>query len=436
MSEGRTSFLGELEWRGLLHQTAGEGLEEHLRGKGRVGYCGFDPTSESLTVGNLIPIMLLKHWQRAGHKPIVLLGGATGLIGDPSGKDSERELRGEEEVRHNAACQARIFKRLLVWEDEDPECGALMLNNLDWWQGMGFIEVLRDIGKHFSVNAMIQRDSIKTRLEDRSQGISYTEFSYMLFQAYDFLHLQREHGCTLQIAGSDQFGNIVSGMDLIRREQGADKAVCFAVTAPLLLQADGKKFGKTEAGSVWLSSDRTSPYAFYQFWINASDEDVARFLRTFTMLSQGEIEALEAEHAEAPHRRLAQTRLAEEVTRMIHGAEELERVRSATQVLFGKGDLRGLDAGTLADVFADVPHSTHDLEQLEGDGLSLADFLPETSLASSKREAREFLGNNAIAVNGEKVSADRRLAAQDLLHGNTILLKRGKKLWHASLWQA
>jgi tyrosyl-tRNA synthetase len=429
-----SSLLSELEWRGLLHQTAGDGLAQHLAAPGRIAYCGFDPTSDSLTVGNLMPTMLLRHWQRAGHKPVILLGGATGLIGDPSFKDADRVLMDEEQVRHNVSCQAKIFRKLFVWEEEDPQIGARLVNNLDWWQELDFIDVLRDVGKHFSINAMIQRDSIKRRLEDRSQGISYTEFSYVLLQAYDFLHLRREIGCTVQLAGSDQFGNIVSGMDLIRREFGPEEASCYGITAPLLLKSDGTKFGKSETGGIWLSADRTSPYAFYQFWINASDEDAARFLRIFTLLSREEIEAIEAEHREAPHLRLAQSRLAEEVTRTLHGEAELARVQAATQVLFGKGELRSLDADILGDVFADVPHTSHGRANLEGEGISLVELLPETSLANSKREAREFLKNKAVSVNGEKVGPDRRLDPRDLLHGKTVLLKRGKKLWHACEW--
>ncbi len=437
MADAPNTFLAELEWRGLLHQTAGPGIEEHLAGGPRTGYCGFDPTADSLGVGNLVALSILRHFQKAGHRPIVLQGGATGLIGDPSFKDAERSLLSEDQVRHNVECQAEQIRPLFTWEDEDPKCGARLVNNLDWWSGLGYIEVLRDVGKHFSVNAMIQRDSVRDRLHNRDQGISYTEFSYMLLQAYDFLHLHRNHGCTLQMSGSDQYGNIVSGMDLIRRDAAAREAEAesFAVTTPLMLKADGKKFGKTESGNIWLSKDRTSPYAFFQFWINASDDDVGRFLRTFTLFDREEIEGIEAEHAEAPHQRLAQNRLAADVTRAVHGADELTRVEAATQVLFGKGELRGLDADMLRDVFADVPHSTHDKTSLQKEGVPLTDFLPETTLAKSKREAREFLGNGAVSVNGEKVAADAHLTTRDLLHGETILIKRGKKLWHAALWR-
>jgi len=437
MATAKAPFLAELEWRGLLHQTAGEGVEGHLAEGPRTGYCGFDPTADSLGVGNLVALSILRHFQRAGHRPIVLQGGATGLIGDPSGKDAERNLLSEEEVRHNVECQAQIIRPLFTWEEEDPRRGAKLVNNLDWWSGLGFIDVLRDVGKHFSVNAMIQRDSVRDRLENRDQGISYTEFSYMLLQAYDFLHLHRTHGCTLQMSGSDQYGNIVSGMDLIRRDAAARgaEAESFAVTTPLMLKADGKKFGKTESGNIWLSKERTSPYAFYQFWINASDEDVGRFLRTFTLFEREEIEGIEAEHAKAPHQRLAQGRLAADVTGAIHGEEELARVQAATGVLFGQGDLRDLDAELLRDVFAEVPHSTHARTSLEQEGVALVDLLPETSLAKSKREAREFLDAGAVSVNGEKVDRDARLRQGDLLHGETILIKRGKKLWHASLWR-
>lgn len=436
MAQGSESFLAELEWRGLLHQTAGHGVEDHLASTPRTAYCGFDPSADSLGVGNLVALSIMRLWQRAGHRPILLQGGATGMIGDPSGKDSERNLLSEEEVRHNVECQAKSIRPLFAWEDDDPKTGARLVNNLDWWRGLSFVDVLRDVGKHFSVNAMIQRDSVRDRLENRDQGISYTEFSYMLLQAYDYLHLYKTQDCTVQMSGSDQYGNIVSGMDLIRRDAAAHgtEAESFAVTTPLLLKADGKKFGKSESGNVWLSPERTSPYAFYQFWINASDDDVSRFLRTFTLLSREEIESIESQHQAAPHERAAQQRLAEDVTATVHGASELARVQAATGALFGKGDLRDLDAKMLTDVFADVPNSTHAKTDLEKEGVALVDLLPATTLAKSKREAREYLKNGAISVNGQKAPADTRLATADLLHGKTILLKRGKKLWHATEW--
>lgn len=428
-------ILEELRWRGLLHQTTGgEELEAHLRTPGRIAYAGFDPTRDSLTIGNLIPIMLLKHWQRAGHRPIVLMGGGTGMIGDPSGKDAERTLNSPEQVQHNVDAQMRIMRRLIDFDPDSPT-GALMVDNAEWLSGLGYIEMLRDVGKHFSVNAMIQKDSVRDRLNNREQGISYTEFSYMLLQAYDFLHLYRAQQCTVQLAGSDQYGNMVAGIDLVRRAHGGEdgKQLAFAITAPLVTKADGKKIGKTEKGAVWLSAEHTSPYAFYQFWINCDDADVVNFLKWYTFLDRAEVEALEAEHAEAPHKRVAQRRLAQEVTRMLHGQETLAKVEAATAALFG-GDVTGLDADMLGQVFADVPHSDHARAELDAQGASLVDLLAGSSLASSKREARQFLTTGAVSVNGSKVDAERRLVAADLLAGDTILLRRGKKKWHATRW--
>ena len=432
-------YLDELKWRGLVHQTTAEDELPDFLGTGqRVGYCGFDPTNDSLTIGNLMPIMLLGHLQRHGHRPIVLMGGGTGLIGDPSGKDSERTLQTREQVESNVKSCSRIFERVLDFDSSNPNA-AVLVNNVDWLEKLGFLEVLRDVGKHFSVNAMIQKDSVRDRLENREQGISYTEFSYMLLQAYDFLHLRRSHGCTLQIAGSDQYGNIVCGIDLIRRDmidQSEDEPRGYGITGPLVTKADGTKFGKSESGAVWLTAERTSPYAFYQFWLNASDEDAGKYLRFFTFLDQGAIEDVEARHAEKPHERLAQRVLAEEVTRMIHGQGELDRAQAAAGALFG-GDIGDLDEGQLKDVFADVPHSSHSKDSL-GDGVLLVDLLPETSLVGSKREAREFLKNGSISINGLKLDGEsgleHQLSADDLLHGRSILLRRGKKAWHATEW--
>jgi tyrosyl-tRNA synthetase len=425
------SFLDELRWRGLLNQmTADEPLRKHLQTPGRVGYCGFDPTSDSLTIGNMVAIMLLRHWQRAGHKPIVVMGGGTGLIGDPSGKDEERQLLTPEQVEVNIASQRRIFEALLDCEAGNSNA-ATISNNYDWLKNIAYIDMLRDVGKHFSISAMINRDSVKRRLEEREHGISYTEFSYMILQAYDFLHLRREMNCTVQMAGSDQYGNIVSGIDLIRREFGHDKA--FGVTAPLLLTAEGKKFGKTEQGAVWLTPERTSPYAFYQFWINTGDEDVIRYLKTFTLLSEAEIDDLDHRHAAAPHERIAQRELARHVTAMLHGEGQVGNVEAASQALFS-GDVKQLDEAMLREVFADVPHSTHEKSALEGDGVSLVELLPQTSLANSKREAREFLSNGAVSINGEKAKLEAKLTTKDLLHSHTILIRRGKKHWHATKW--
>ena len=416
-------YLGELGWRGMLHQ-ATEGLGEHLAAGVRTGYCGFDPTADSLTVGNLVSVILLARLQRAGHRPIAVVGGATGLIGDPSGKASERTLLTEEQVRHNVSCQRSQMERLL---DFSGPCAATIVNNGDWLGRMGYIEVLRDVGKHFSVNQMIARDSVANRLEGREQGISYTEFSYMILQAYDFLHLHRSMGCTLQLGGSDQFGNIVSGIDLIRRIAGAQ---AFGATAPLLLKADGTKFGKSESGNVWLSAEKTSPYRFHQFFLNASDEQVGQLLRWFTFMSREQIEALEAAQKTAPQERAAQKALADAVTDLVHGAGETARAKAAATALFS-GDVRGLDAALLRDIAADLPASEVPAAQLAGEGVALVELLPTTTLAASKREAREFLGAGAVSVNGEKAGAEARLTAAHLLHGEVALLRRGKKLWHA-----
>ncbi len=430
------SFLKELEWRGLLHQTtAAEQLERHLSEPGRIGYCGFDPTADSLTIANFIPIKLLMHWQRAGHRPLVIMGGGTGLIGDPSGKDAERQLQTLEQVEANIAGQRPIFERLLDFDANNPRA-AVILNNAEWLGKLGFLEVLRDIGKHFSVNAMIQKDSVRERLNNREQGISYTEFSYMLLQAYDFLHLYRTRGCTVQLAGSDQYGNIVSGIDLIRRFDGGGSTEprAFGITNPLVTRADGKKIGKSEKGAVWLTADRTSAYAFYQYWINVDDADVGSFLRWFTFLEREEIEQIERDHAGSPEERQAQQELARQMTRLIHGQEQLDRAEAASRALF-TGEVRALGEQMLAEVFADVPHSGHDRSLLGGDGLSLVELLPRIGLAKSKSEARHFLGTGAVAVNGEKAGADRRITSADLLHDRTILIKRGRKSWHATEWE-
>jgi tyrosyl-tRNA synthetase len=426
-------FLDEIAWRGLLHQrSAEEALDQHLAQPGRLAYCGFDPTADSLTIGNLIPINLLVHWQRAGHRPIAMIGGGTGLIGDPSFKDEERPVLTREQVEVNVAGQRRIFERLL---DFDParRNSALLLNNADWLAKLGFLDFLREVGKRFSVNAMIQKESIRERLHNRDQGISYSEFSYMLLQAYDFLHLRRELGCSLQIAGSDQYGNITAGIDLIHRTLGHG-AEAFGVTAPLVTRSDGRKMGKSEHGAVWLTADRTSPYAFYQYWINVPDADVGPFLRCFTLLEREEIEAIEASHHAAPHERRAQSALAAHMTERLHGADERRRIEAATNALFGRGELAALDAEMLAEVFADVPHSDHDPRALAGEGASLLELLPATTLAASKREARAFLESGAIWVNGRRVAAEHRLTAGDLLAGGLILLRRGKKSWHATRW--
>ena len=431
-------ILDELNWRGLLHQTTGgDELREHLDTGGRVAYCGFDPTKDALTIGNYMPIKLLRHWQLAGHTPIILMGGGTGLIGDPSGKDAERMLLTADQVAQNIAGQSRSFEKVLDFEGENA---AIVVNNADWLCDLGFIDVLRDVGKHFSVNTMIQKDSVKDRLNNREQGISYTEFSYMILQAFDFLHLRRTMDCTVQIAGSDQYGNIVAGIDLIRRDMSSsseDEFCGAGITAPLVTASDGSKIGKTEDGAIWLTEDRTSPYAFHQYWLNVPDEDAGKFLRWFTFLDQDSVESIESAHASEPHLRAAQHALADEMTQIFHGQAEVDRCNDAAQALFG-GDVASLDDQMLDEVFAEVPASEFAKATLGGDAASLVELLPQTELCKSKREAREFLKNGSISINGKKISGDeaidRVLTSNDLLHGTTILLRRGKKVWHATRW--
>ena len=430
------NLLNDLRWRGLLHQTTDDGaLSSHLSAGtaqgsppgGRLVYAGFDPTADSLTIGNLIPMMLLRRFQDAGHTPVVVMGGGTGLIGDPSGKDAERSLNTPETVQANVNAQRPIFERVLRFDGPNA---CQMVDNADWLNSLGYIECLRDVGKHFSVNMMIQKESVRARLQEREHGISYTEFSYMILQAYDFYRLHKDRNVTVQVGGSDQWGNIVAGIDLTRRMCQGET---FGYTCPLVTKSDGGKFGKTESGAIWLTANRTSPYAFRQFWLNNNDEDIPRFLRFFTTLPKEEIEVLEAEHAAKPGARIAHKALADHMTEMLHGAEEQQRAAAAAGALFS-GDVSGLDEATLSEVFEGVPSSEHPKASLEGDGLPLVDFLVETSLAKSKRESREFLSAGAVSVNGEKVDGEAKLSPPDLLHGSTILLRRGKKSWHVTRW--
>ncbi|HMN96678.1 MAG TPA: tyrosine--tRNA ligase [Phycisphaerales bacterium] len=426
-------FLAELRWRGLLHQTAGEEVARHVGQAStapRIAYVGFDPTAEALTIGNFIQIKLLAHWQRCGHRPIVLMGGGTGLIGDPSGKSAERQLLDAERVAANVEAQRPTFARVLDFS-ESASNRAVILNNLDWLGPIGYLEMLRDVGKHFSVNQMIQRDSVAARLNSREQGISYTEFSYVLLQAYDFLHLFRTRSCTVQLGGSDQYGNIVSGMDLIRRMAGGE---AFGVTTPLVANRDGTKIGKSERGAIYLDASRTSPFAFHQFWLNVADDEVGRYLRFFTFLDEAEVLELEAAHAAAPQERAAQRRLAALMTELFHGVGERARAELAAAALFS-GDVRSLDARSLREVASELPGSVEERAALAGEGVPLADVLVRTALVTSKREAREFLAAGAISVNGERIEPEHRLTASDLLHGETTLLRRGRKHWHAVAWR-
>jgi tyrosyl-tRNA synthetase len=417
-------LLDDLAARGLLHQqTDAEGLRRHLAEAPRSLYAGFDPTRDSLTIGHLVPLLVLARFQRAGHRPIAVMGGGTGLIGDPSFKASERPMLTREEVEHNVERIRESASRIL---DTTGSNAALFVNNIDWLGKLSFVDALRDIGKHFSVNAMIQRDSVRERLENREQGISYTEFSYMLLQAYDFLHLYRTHGVTLEAAGSDQWGNIVAGIDLIRR---TERAETFGLTHPLVTKADGTKFGKTESGAVWLAADRTSPYAFYQFWLNTADADVGKYLAFYTFLPVAEIQTALDEHTADPGKRSAQRLLAASVTRLVHGDDALAQAEAATSALFS-GEVTGLSRVLLDEVFASAPSSVLSKSRLSGDGAELAPLLLEAAVVKSKREAREFLEQGAISLNGVRVGNDARLTTEALLHGEIALVRRGKKSWH------
>lgn len=416
------NFVEELRWRGML-QDIMPGTEELLVKEIVTGYCGFDPTADSLHVGSLIPIMMLKHMQRAGHRPIALVGGATGMVGDPSGKSDERNLLDEETLNKNVAGVKGVLSRFLDFNDS--ETGAVLVNNYDWMKNFTFIEFIRDIGKHLTVNYMSAKDSVKTRIQT---GISFTEFSYQLLQGYDFLHLYREMGCKIQMGGSDQWGNITTGTELIRRIGGGEG---FAFTCPLMTKADGTKFGKTESGAVWLTTDRTSAYAFYQFWLNATDADAPKYMRTFTFLSKEEIEAIEAAHAVDPGLRILQKRLAEEVTMMVHGQEALDSALKTTAILFDRqatvADFNRLTEREILDGFEGVPQATVSRDDFNA-GLGIIDALSAKSgFLASNGEARRELKQNAIAVNKDKVQDDYVLAETDLICGKFVLLSKGKK---------
>ncbi|MEY3270370.1 MAG: hypothetical protein RIS89_469 [Bacteroidota bacterium] len=416
-----SNFIAELQWRGMIHDIM-PGTEEALLQKVSAGYIGFDPTADSLHVGHLVQIMTLVHFQRAGHKPYALVGGATGMVGDPSGKSQERNLLDAATLDQNVACVRKQLEAFL-----DFDCGANsaeMVNNYDWFKNMTFLDFIRDVGKHISVNYMMAKDSVKKRLET---GMSFTEFSYQLVQGYDFYHLNKHHNCIIQLGGSDQWGNIVTGTELIRRKAGGE---AFAVTTPLIKKADGTKFGKTESGSVWLDPDKTSPYAFYQFWLNASDTDAANYIRIFTLRSKAEIEALEAAHAEAPHLRVLQKAIADDITTRVHGAAALQTAIAASNILFGKStadDLRSLSEKDFFAVFEGVPQAT--ISQAEfGTGISIVEALAAKSgFLSSNGEARRELKANAISVNKEKVGEDFIVGPAQLINERYVLLGKGKK---------
>ncbi len=421
-----TNFIEELRWRGMLHD-AMPGTEAYLMEQMRAAYVGFDPTADSLHIGNLVPIMLLAHYQRAGHKPVALVGGATGMIGDPSGKSAERNLLDEATLRHNQEAIKAQLAQFLDFESKE-ENAAVLVNNYDWMKEFSFLEFIRDVGKHITVNYMMAKDSVKNRISsESSDGMSFTEFTYQLVQGYDFLHLYRAHDCTLQMGGSDQWGNITTGTELIRRVGGGKG---YALTCPLITKSDGSKFGKSEGGNVWLDPKRTSPYKFYQYWLNTSDEDAEKYIKIFTFLTQAEIEALIAAHAEAPHMRILQKRLADEITVMVHSQEELDNAIKASNILFGKStseDLKQLDAATFLDVFDGVPQASIPKSEIES-GLDIIGVLAEkTGFLKSNGEARRALKENSIAVNKEKVKDGYSITAQDLINDMFVLLQRGKR---------
>jgi tyrosyl-tRNA synthetase len=422
------NFIEELKWRGMIHDMTPD-LDKQLDKEMTSAYVGIDPTADSLHIGHLVSVMMLKHFQVNGHRPIVLVGGATGMIGDPSGKSKERNLLDEKSLRHNQECLKNQLSRFLDFGEDMPN-GAVMVNNYDWMKEYSFLDFIRNIGKHITVNYMMSKDSVKSRLGSESnEGMSFTEFSYQLVQGTDFLELYQSHNCKLQMGGSDQWGNIVTGTELIRRKLGHDKDA-FALTCPLITKADGGKFGKTEEGNIWLDPEKTSPYKFYQFWLNTSDEDAARYMKIFTLLSKDEVDALIAEHQEAPHVRLLQKRLAKEVTTMIHSEEDYNAAVEASQILFGKGTtevFKKLSAEMIRGIFEGVPQSNVDPTEVES-GIPIIDFLSNIAKAtSSNREAREFLKNNAIAINGQKVKDDFVVNQDSLLQEKYILVQRGKK---------
>ncbi|MCB4807054.1 tyrosine--tRNA ligase [Tamlana sp. 62-3] len=420
------NFVEELTWRGMI-QDIMPNTEEHLMEAMRMAYVGIDPTADSLHIGHLVGVMGLKHFQLAGHKPVALVGGATGMIGDPSGKSAERNLLDEATLRHNQNAIKEQLSRFLDF-DSDAENAALIVNNYDWMKNFSFLEFIRDVGKHITVNYMMAKDSVKKRLSsEASVGMSFTEFTYQLVQGFDFLQLYREKQCTLQMGGSDQWGNITTGTELIRR---IDSGKGYALTWPLITKADGTKFGKTEGGNIWLDANRTSPYKFYQYWLNTSDVDAEKYIKIFTFLSKDDITALIEEHQQAPHLRVLQKRLAEEITTMVHSKEDLDNAVKASNILFGKStseDLKALNEQTFLDVFDGVPITQIDKADIEN-GLDMIAALAEKgNFLKSNSEARRALKENSISVNKEKVKDDYALTNADLINNKFILLQRGKK---------
>lgn len=414
------NFVEELRWRGMLHDMI-PGTEELLAKGGVSGYIGFDPTADSLGIGNMVQVMTLTHFQRTGNKPVALVGGATGMVGDPSGKSAERNLLDLDQLNHNLECQKKQLEKFL---DFDGENAATIVNNYDWFKEFGFLEFIRDVGKHMSINYMMAKDSVKNRLEN---GMSFTEFSYQLIQGYDFYHLWKNNNCVLQMGGSDQWGNITTGTELIRR---LGRGEAYALTTPLIKKADGTKFGKSEGGNIWLDANRTSPYKFYQFLLNTADADAGTYIRVFSTKTQEEIEAIEAEHAQAPHERALQKAIAEELTTRVHSVQDFENAVNASEVLFGKSTseaLMSLDEKTVLEVFEGVPQATVSKDEVVG-GMDIVSLLAEkTGFLNSNGEARRALKENSISINKNKVNDQFKTSSNDLIAGKYLLVQRGKK---------
>lgn len=419
------NFVEELTWRGMIHDIM-PGVEEHLKEQMRAAYVGIDPTADSLHIGHLVSVMMLCHFQRAGHKPVALVGGATGMIGDPSGKSAERNLLDEETLNHNVNCIKAQLSKFLTF-DNHQDNSAVLVNNYDWMQGMSFLSFIRDVGKHITVNYMMAKDSVKKRITgDAGDGMSFTEFSYQLVQGYDFLHLYRTEKCSIQMGGSDQWGNITTGTELIRR---IDSGKAFAITCPLITKADGTKFGKTEGGNVWLDPEKTSPYKFYQYWLNTSDEDAAKYIKIFTFLSKEEIDALIERHKQEPHLRELQRRLASELTTLVHSEEDLNHAIVASNILFGKStteDLQKLSEKQFNEIFDGVQTTVLSKEELSS--LTLIDALVgKGGFLNSNKEAHREIAANAISINKVKVDAQFQFGENHLIGGKYILLGKGKK---------
>jgi tyrosyl-tRNA synthetase len=422
-------FIKELKWRGMLHDVI-PGTEEHLSKNKTVGYIGFDPTSDSLHIGSLVPIFILKHFQNSGHTPIVLLGGATGMIGDPSGKSDERNLLDKKILKHNEKKLKLQFEKFLDFKSNMPN-KALLVNNYDWMSKFSIIDFSRDIGKHITVNYMMGKESVKKRIsKDTTQGMSFTEFTYQLIQGYDFLHLYKEMNCLLQMGGSDQWGNITTGTELIRRKENKK---AFAMTCPLIKKSDGSKFGKSEGGNIWLDKDKTSVYKFYQYWLNISDEDAINYIKVFTFLSKENVEDIIEEHNEDRSRRLLQNKIAEIVTIMVHSEQDLNNAIKASKVLFGKSskeDLESLDEKTFNEIFEGVPSSIISLEKLSNE-IDIENLLSlETNFLKSMSDARRSLKENSISVNKNKIKETYKISKSDLINNKYVLLQRGRKNYH------